>query len=203
MTSRQLLCAALCALLVSGCAGMRDKSAPQLYDLGLAPALAGLPALPVLPPLAVAEPDAPAWLDAPLMVYRLAYADERQPRAYANSRWSMPPADLFAQRLKTRIAQAGGTVLAPNSGIAGVPVLRLEVDDFEQVFDRPDHSRAQLSVRLSVLDGRRLIGHRSFARSVPVDSADAPGGVAALATAADATIADMLAWLATLPLNAR
>jgi cholesterol transport system auxiliary component len=187
-------------LLLAGCGGMRALPAPQLYDLGLARPLAGLPALP---PLAMADADAPAWLDTPLIYYRLAYANERQARAYANSRWSMPPADLFAQRLKSRIAQAGGVVLAPNSGVSGVPVLRLELDEFGQVFEQPDRSVVLISLRLSVLDGRRLIGQKSFMRQAPADSADAPGAIAALGELSDALIPDMLAWLSTLPLAAQ
>ncbi|MBK4736464.1 ABC-type transport auxiliary lipoprotein family protein [Noviherbaspirillum pedocola] len=200
MTSRRLFCAALATLSLAGCAGMRNQIPPQLYDLGPAQPQTSMTSLP---PVALADADAPAWLDAPLMVYRLAYTDPRQPRAYAQSRWSMPPPDLLTQRLKTRLVQAGGTVLAPNSGVAGAPVLRLEVDEFEQVFDRPDASRVRISARLSALDGRRLIGQKSFVRELPAPSADAAGGAAALATAADATIADMLAWLATLPLAPR
>jgi cholesterol transport system auxiliary component len=71
------------------------------------------------------------------------------------------------------------------------------------VFEQPDRSVVLISLRLSVLDGRRLIGQKSFMRQAPADSADAPGAIAALGELSDALIPDMLAWLSTLPLAAQ
>jgi cholesterol transport system auxiliary component len=197
-TPRAAACALLlCCAVLAACAGVQ-KPEPDMFDLGLTRPAAAMPALP---PLALAELDVPEWLNTSAIYYRLAYASELQPRRYANSRWSMPPAQLFAQRLKARVAQAGGVLLTASDGAAGVPVLRLEVDEFSQVFDSAERSEGLVATRLSVLNGRRLLGQRSFMRRVSAPTADAAGGAAALAQASDAVIGDMLQWLASLPMK--
>jgi cholesterol transport system auxiliary component len=194
-TSR-LIALLLACLLFTSCTSMK-KPQPGLFDLGLAPPAATIPALP---PLALADVDTPEWLDSPAIFYRLNYASQHQPRPYANSRWSMPPAQLFAQRLKSRIVQGGSTLLSASDGAVGVPVLRLEAEEFSQVFTSAGQSEGLVAMRLSVLDGRRLLGQKSFLRRAPAPSADVEGGVAALAAASDAVIDDILQWLAGLGL---
>lgn len=188
----------LCCALMAGCTSVRKPQA-ELFDLGLATPAASLPALPAI---VLADVSTPEWLDSPAIFYRLAYDSARQPRPYANSRWSMPPAQLFAQRFKSRLGQAGGTVLSASDGATGIPVLHLDVDEISQVFDSPGHSVGIVAMRLSVLYGRRLVGQKSFMRRMPAPSADAAGGVDAIAAASDAMIADMLQWLASLDLRA-
>lgn len=185
-----------CAL-AAGCATRSEPSA--LYDFG--PLRADYPGSKAggLPPLSMAEINAPAWLDSQLMYFRLGYANRQQTRPYANSRWSMPPAQLFGQRLKARIAQAGGVVLSATDGAAGLPLLRLDADDMMQNFDSASHSTVQLSVRATVLSGRSPLAQKTFSRQALAPSADAAGGAAAMAAASDALIDDMLFWLADLP----
>src|SRR6185436_19799962 len=120
-------------------------------------------------------------LDSPLMFFRLNYANDRQPRAYANSRWTMAPAQLFGQRLKSRLAQAGGIVLPAADGAANVPLLRIETDDFTQTFDGPAHSSAQIALRATVFNARTMTAQKTFVKQVPAPSADAAGGARALA----------------------
>lgn len=191
-------------LLLLGCAlaaGCATRSEPlALYDFGPLRADYANSGNPGgLPPLTIAEINTPAWLDSQLMYFRLSYANEQQTRPYAHSRWSMPPAQLFGQRLKARIAQAGGVVLSATDGAAGLPVLRLDADEMIQNFDAASHSTAQLSLRASVFNGRSLLAQKTFSRQAIAPSADAAGGAAALAAASDALIDDMLRWLAALP----
>jgi cholesterol transport system auxiliary component len=201
-----LLLAIGCAGL-SGCATRADTA--TLYDLGPVRAepvangtTAGAPtaALARLPALSVAEVNAPAWLDSPLMYFRLSYANDQQPRPYASSRWTMAPAQLFGQRLKSRLAQAGGIVLPATDGAANVPLLRIEADDFTQTFDSPAHSGVQIAMRATVFNARTMTAQKTFVKQASAPSADAAGGARALAEASDALIADMLVWLAALPL---
>ena len=194
-----LLIAAICTLL-SGCATVKSDAA-ALYDLGPLRTTQQSAALPALPPISVAEARVPAWLDSPMMYFRLSYANSQQPRPYAYARWSMPPAQLLTQHLKTRIAQAGGVALTPSDGALGVPVLRIEADDFTQNFDAPERSTGQVALRASVFRDRTLVAQRSFLHQAPASSADAAGGASALAAASDAAIADVIAWLGTLPLK--
>lgn len=190
-----LLLAATVAAL-GGCALQRGESA-TLYDLGpLKPAT-----LPALPAIGVAEVAVPPWLDRSLMFFRLNYQNEQQPRPYAHSRWVMPPAQLIAQRLKSRIAHAGGVALSASDGALNVPVLRIEVEDFTQSFHAPGESVGQVAWRASLFRGRSLVAQKVFSQKAPAPSGDADGGARALAAASDAAIADMMQWLAAQPLK--
>lgn len=184
---------------LSGCAIGNAESA-TLYDLGPLYTRQAV-ALPALPPISIAETRVPAWLDSSMMYFRLNYANSQQPRPYAQARWSMPPAQMLTQHLKARIAQAGGVALTAPDGSMGVPLLRIEADDFTQNFDAPGQSTGQVALRASVFRDRTLIAQKSFIRQAPAPSADAAGGANALAAASDATIADIIVWLGSLPLK--
>ena len=188
------------ALLLAACGTMR--SAPSsLFDLGPLPPPPSVQALPALPPVSVAEIDMPNWLDRPQMYYRLGYANNQQPRAYSQSRWVMQPSQLIAQRLKARIAQAGGVALPASDGAARVPVLNIEVDDFTQHFDTASASSGRISLRASVFRGRILLAQKTIDVSTPAPTADASGGARALARATDTAIDTLIRWLDTLPLK--
>lgn len=191
-------------LILLGCAlaaGCATRSEPlALYDFGpLRAHHADAGNAGGLPPLTVAEINAPLWLDSQQMYFRLSYANQQQTRPYARSRWSMPPLQLFGQRLKARIAQAGGVVLSATDGAVSLPVLHLDADEMIQNFDTGSHSTAQLSLRASVFNGRSLLAQKTFSQQAIAPSADAAGGAAAMAQASDALIDDMLVWLAGLP----
>lgn len=194
-----IMAAAAGLAMSSGCATKQESL--TLYDLGLLRTTQGAVATRALPPLSVAEINAPAWLDSQMMFFRLAYANDQQPRPYASSRWSMPPAQLFNQRLKSRIGQAGGVVLPASDGALNIPLLRIEADDFTQVFESTASSTANVAMRASVYNGRTLVAQKTFVKQAPAATADASGGVRALADASDAVIADMIGWLAGLPLK--
>lgn len=185
--------------LLGGCA-FADRAEPALFDLG-PPRMKQAPGLPALPPISIAQVSVPAWLDGTMMFYRLSYANEQQPRPYAQARWTMTPAQLLQQHLKTRIAQAGGVVLAAADGAVNLPILRIEADDFTQHFDAPGQSNAQVGLRASVFKGRALVAQRSFNRQAPAPTADAAGGARALAAASEAAVNDLMSWLATLDLK--
>ncbi|HWX02655.1 ABC-type transport auxiliary lipoprotein family protein [Collimonas sp.] len=194
MTISKILSSLLAIALIAGCASKVD--APTQYDLGLLPAVAA-PVAPALAAISVADVNAPAWLDNSMMFFRLAYANEQQPRPYASSRWTMPPAQLFQQRLKARLAQNGSAVLAMSDAALNVPLLRIDMDDFTQTFDTPSHSVATLQVRASLFNGRLLLAQKSFSGRADAPSADAAGAARAFVSANDAVIGDMMTWLAT------
>ncbi len=188
----------LVGALMIGCSSPRVQEQAQ-YDLGSSHALSD--GVVALPPVIVADVNAPAWLDSTKMIYRLAYASDQQMRSYAQSRWTMPPARLFEHRLKARIAQAGGAVLSITDGAANLPLIRIDMEDFSQVFDSAAHSIAHVMVRVSVLRGRSLLVQRTFKRGSPTQTADAIGGAVALAATSDALIDDIIVWLAKQPLK--
>lgn len=199
------LAAALALLALTGCAALTGGGTPvraTLYDLGAPPRLATTDGgSPTLPPLALGDVDAPAALDTQAVQYRLAYADAQQPRPYAQARWSMPPSQLLRQRLREALSQNRALL---NPGEAGVQrTLRIELDDFSQRFDDATRSSGVVRLRATLVDtsGRteKLLAQRNFAIERTAASADAPGGVRALAAATDATIAAIEQWLRAQP----
>jgi cholesterol transport system auxiliary component len=183
--------------LLSGCAS-ESPSSVALYDLGPLRTTTSMPSAP-LPAISVADIQAPAWMDSRLMFYRLSYSNNLQPRPYSASKWTMPPAQLFAQRLKSGLARAGGVVVSASDGAINLPILHLEADDFSQMFESAGQSTVQVAIRASLFDGRVLRAQKLFVKQLPAASADAQGGAAALAAASDAIINEVGAWLATLP----
>lgn len=193
------------AVLLAGCASSKGAKSNTLFDFG-SPVPAGAPAQADPAPLAalvVTDATGTPPLDGERMFYRLTYADAMQARSYANSRWSSSPLQMLTQRFKARIAQAGVKVLSVTDAPAGVPILRIDVDDFVHAFDSASHSTGQLVLRASVFQGHTLVDQKTFSRSTPAVTADAAGGARALAASTDAVAADIVAWLATLDLRKR
>jgi cholesterol transport system auxiliary component len=197
----------LSILLIGGCSALPDKPVrPAVYDFGPGLVPKATPAAgAALPPLLLADIEAPATVDGTAVLYRLAYADVQQVRPYAQARWSMPPAQLVRQRLRDSLSQQR-VVLSPAEGPAGW-MLRLELEEFTQVFDAPDRSVGLVRLRATLLEtvnGReRLVAQRRFSVQRPAPSADAPGGVRALTAASDAAIDEIVQWLQQVPASAR
>jgi len=84
------------------------------------------------------------------MLYRLNYANEQNLRPYAMHRWSMTPAQLLSQRIKSRLSMAGGTITGSQEGSANFPVLKIELDEFSQIFSTPGSSHAQINLRATL-----------------------------------------------------
>ncbi|WP_338768114.1 ABC-type transport auxiliary lipoprotein family protein [Massilia sp. METH4] len=193
------LAAVACIALLAGCASSKGPT-PTSFDFGpVAAPVTNSPAATAFPALIVADVSGPATLDTDRMFYRLAYANAQQALPYAYNRWAATPLQLLSQRMKARIAQGGVKVLSTTDATGGIPVLRLEMDEFSQNFTSATQSSANISLRASLFDGHRLVDQRTFTRSLDAPSADAAGGASALAATSDAIAADLLAWLATLP----
>lgn len=210
MNRKPLLSLALLAALLAGCSALPDKpQRPAQYDFGPG-AVATLPTdrRAPLPPLALADIEANGPLEAGTAVlYRLGYADAQQLRPYALARWSMPPAQLVAQRLRDHLGQRR-TVVSAGEGAALLRtdgqqplVLRVELQEFSQLFTAPTASNALLRLRVTVVDnlpaGEKILAQRPFIVQRPAATADAPGGVRALAEATDAAAAELSQWLET------
>jgi cholesterol transport system auxiliary component len=135
------------------------------------------------------------------MYYRLAYQNAASPQRYAESRWVMSPAALLAARLKSRAAQSEGMVVRTNNSPGDVYNLTIELDEFDQIFDRPDRSRVVVALRASLhgSDGSRI--ERAFATEQAASTADAAGGARALTQASDALIQRVIDWVAEFQLG--
>ncbi len=186
-TGGRRLPSVLLAAALTACAGA-PLPQPAVYDFGPGPAAeapaGGLPAS--------LQVSAPAWLDGTAMLYRLAYGDGARLSSYRNSRWAAAPGALLRERLKQQLARAPGT---PGTGL-----LRVEVEEFCQVFDTPAHSRGVVRLRAALLEpgSGRVLRQAAFAADLPAATADAAGGAHALMQASDQVLARMLVWAAAL-----
>ena len=175
-------------LLLGGCAvGARNSPPLAVYDFGL-PA-ARLPAAENWPRVAL-DVRSPAWFDSLNIDYRLAYDNPLKRREYADSRWAGAPGVLLAQRLRQQL----GTV---NDSGSSACLLRVELQEFSQVFASPQQSQALIQANVQLFDARRqLLAARQLAVEAPAASADAPGGVKALVSASDDFGVQLASWLA-------
>lgn len=196
MSMLRMAALAAAVLIVAGCSVVPKPHAPEAtYDFGPLPVVAGTARLDKS--LTVYDAQAPSWLDVPGMHYRLVQSSPAQPRSFANSRWVMSPAALFTQRLRSRLADASRGVYLPADGVRTDLVLRLELEEFVQVFDSTTASRGQVRVRASLSAGRDAPVQRTFSVERPAASADADGGAKALIAASDEAIRQVVEWVAT------
>jgi len=196
MRWRFLLCIAAAApVLLTACAA--STSTMTRFDLGLPPTGAA-PEPHLANAHTLAEVYAPARLDSPAIVYRLAYDDANQVRAYAQSQWVAAPASLLSQRLRERLS------LALSAGIARADetpasdyLLRVELEEFSQVFDTPTRSHAVLQACATLIDLRRheLVAQRVFEVQRPAPSPNALGAAHGLRDAGDQFITELLHWM--------
>lgn len=210
-------------VVLTGCSLPRPDGAVVQYDLG-SDALQTAPVQGAndAPALVLESVQASVSLDSQAVSFRLLYADAQQPRAYAFARWSAPPAQLIEQRVRTQLglrravlhpgevtlvsqpdakpddatqASVGTPRLAKTPGLS----LRLELEEFSQLFDAPTRSRAALQLRATLrqhhVQGESLLSQRRFFVQQPALTPDARGGVHALKMATDQCITDLQTWL--------
>lgn len=204
----RLRCAGLlAALLLSACGALPDKpERPTLYDFGPGLAAAGVaPATYTQPPLMLAEVDTAGSFEGSPILYRLGYADAHQLRPYAYARWSAPPAQLVRQRLREQLGRdrlvldSEEAAAMARDGGHKPRVLRVELEEFTHYFASHAESIGLVRLRCTLLDntsaGEKLLGQRTITMQRPAPSADASGGVRALAAATDAAAQELARWL--------
>jgi cholesterol transport system auxiliary component len=211
--ARGLFVAFFGVLALSGCSALPDKpTRPSMYDFGpgALTAQASTPASPrqtQLLPLAIDDITTPGGaIDNLAVLYRLGYTDVQQLRPYAQARWAKPAAQLVQQRLREQLGQRrtvfriGEGAAMNRSQNAVLPLqLRLELQEFSQLFSAPEASVGLVRLRATLLEltpaGEKLLGQRLIVVQRPAASSDAPGGVRALTAATDAAIEEIEQWL--------
>ena len=153
------------------------------------------------PPMVLADVLAPAALDSTAVLYRLNYSDAHLLQPYAQARWTMPPAQLLRQHLRAALAERRAVINA-NEGVqapAGALILRLELEEFSQLFDTPQSSTGLLRLRATLSQpapgGETLIAQRQVLVQSPAATADAAGGVRALSAAAASAVQQLEQWV--------
>jgi len=187
----KLLLTILAGALLAACGGNVVTIDPVRYDFG---SLSGGGQGSRLPVAAV-EVQAVPSLSGPGMQYRLAYAEPQRRRAYAESRWAAPPAELLQAFLDRRF------FVFPEADASGNGCrLELVLDEFEQRFDDPQQSKAIIEVRAALTPMHRgeILSRKNFLIRKPAPTPDARGGVAGARDAVHALADDLDAWLGEL-----
>jgi cholesterol transport system auxiliary component len=196
---RQAVAILLVMMLAACSLGPEKKDAAATYDLGVASAgTAGQPRIRAS--LLVHAVAAPGWLESNAIVYRLNYQDAARQLNYANSRWAAPAAAMLTQQLRARLAAASdGGIVNIADGARADYALRVELEEFSQVFDTAQTSRAVIVARASIVSvaRRTLYAQKTFTAEKPAASANAEGGVRALAGASSELVDGIVAWTAT------
>jgi cholesterol transport system auxiliary component len=177
-------------VLAAGCAGNPAVLSDIRYDFGPPNPAASAGTQPAVKVLDVSAPDT---LESDKLIYRLSYADAQQTASYANSHWTMAPSQLLTQRLRSALSSRG-TVLTGADGVRA-PVLKVDLSEFEQVFDSQSESHAAITARATLTQNGKVLSQRTFIARAPSSSADAAGGAQALAAASDDLVSQISAWL--------
>ena len=180
--------------LLCACTTPQPPVTKAVYDFGPPVAAANTPVATATAAVALADVEAVPALDNPAVLYRLGYADAWQLRPYALARWSMAPARLLQQRLRETLSVERAIV---GSADGATPwLLRVELEEFSQLFSAPNTSAGVVRLRATLLRAGNLVAQRNFSATSVAPSADASGGVRGLATASNDVVQQANAWLA-------
>jgi len=186
---------ALVLAVVAGCSLGPQRQPVDTYDLG-PPRAHAASAASVAATLLLPDVSAPSWLDGNGIVYRLSYVNSARPQAYSNSRWLASPAALLTQRVRSRFASGPGGIVTGADGARAEYALRIELEDFSQLFTAENASHVTLRARASLvrLSDRSLVAQRVFSVDQAAPTADARGAVLALGEASDEIIERLVDW---------
>ena len=184
--------------LLVGCSFSSNKpTSLALYDLGLKP-VSEVQVAPVDVSIMMTEITAPIWLTSPAMQYRLTYHDPARTYHYAHSRWVTAPAKLLTRRIQDDLSQLTHKgVISSQEGLKSDYALHIELEEFTQVFDQPQSSRAMIRLRANLVARatRQLISQQKFSVEKMTPTADAAGAVATLIQLSDQVSLELMQWL--------
>ena len=208
-----LFCMFFGVLVLSGCSALPDKPVRAvLYDFGPGDLSVNTAVLQApLPALAIDDVSTSGGaLDNQAVLYRLTYQNAQELRPYTMARWSTPPAQLIRQRVREQLGQRrsifdarGGLALNRSQNAILPLMLRLDLEEFSQVFTAPETSVGLIRFRATLIEqttgGEKLVAQRHVVAQRPAPTADAQGGVLALTQATDAAIEEIDQWLQQTP----
>lgn len=194
--------ACACLLLLAGCAHDSSRRVhPRHYTLSeAAPTVRRHPhQTESRATLQVARISAPSWLQGTDLLYRLAYRHADRIASYGLSDWAAPPAQLLQSMVLGGLADgsAWAVVVGPDSAAKTDYGLFIRLDDFSQIFVRPQQSLGTLDATATLIDNRddRVVAQKRFRFRIAAPSADAAGGAAALTRASRQFVARLRQWL--------
>jgi cholesterol transport system auxiliary component len=128
--------------------------------------------------------DAPTWLWDNRIRYRLLFAAPSEVRFYGLDRWIASPPELFEQ-------------LMNSAGIGRDYLLMIQLHDFEQQFDAPDHSRVVLrfSAEVHAAENNQKVAAKEFDLQQPTKTPDAAGAITGFTELAGQSAENIRNWL--------
>lgn len=183
------------ASLLVGCATPSAPVSKSVYDFGgFSAQPAGDATTTGAAPLALADMQTPSDHIGTAMQYRLAYAHPQTLMPYTQARWSMAPAQLVMQRVRSVLSRQRPVVALGDSTTDHA--LQLSLEAFEQRFDTPQSSQGAVHLRATLFKLDRVLAQRDFTAIAPARTPDAPGGAQALNMATQAVATELARWVA-------
>lgn len=187
MSVARLLMAGLLLLALASCSSFgRLPAGIVIHDFGAPHAASYVPRVP----LRLIEVRSPSWLGSSAMQYRLAGGQDPRRLVYLENRWAAAPPELIEAVLKRAFS------LARAEG--GGCLLRVDLDEFSQVFDTPTQSHGLVEARASLISPRAdaILAQERLSYRVPAAQPNARGGAMALRDASLMLAAGVDQWLA-------
>jgi cholesterol transport system auxiliary component len=181
--------------VLSGCASFGSDEPQRYYVLEVATASATGTATPRAVALLVAPTTAPSFYETQEIVYSRAPGQRGYYQFHA---WTERPGRRITELLVQRLARAGlfKTVATAVSGVQGSLVLNTHLAEFyHDAAASPGSVRVTITAELMDSTQRGLLARRTFERSAPAATYDAPGAVRASGSAVAAILDDIAAWV--------
>ena len=195
---RSFLRGALSAVLIAalaGCASFGSDEPQRYYVLEVAPATVTGAATPRAAALLVAPTTAPSFYETQEIAYSRAPGQRGYYQFHA---WTERPGRRMTELLVRRLERAGlfKAVATAVSGVQGSLVLNTHIAEFyHDAATAPGSVKVAITAELMDSAQRVLLARRTFERSAPVATYDAPGAVRAFGNAVGAILDDITAWV--------
>lgn len=181
------------AFVLSACATPTTPVSKVAYDFGPAHTAAGVQHAPSARPLVLGDLVSNTALSNSAVQYRLNYANAQELRPYSLARWSLSPTALVQQRVRSALSSVG-PVLTVNDGTTALSV-KVELEEFSQQFDAPESSQGVVIFRATLFKEGALHAQKVFEARATAPTANAAGGVKALAVATDMAASQLALWV--------
>lgn len=194
-TSTRIAAASALLAALAGCVSFGPQEAQHYYVLDAAPANPGAGRTPRASTLLVAPTTASSFYETQEIVY------SRTPgmRAYYQfHNWAERPARRVTDLLVTCLERDRSfqSVATAVSGVQGNVLLSTHLIDFyHDAATAPGSAKVSITAELMDPARRVLLARRTFDRSMPAATYDAPGAVQAFNQAVAAILDDIAAWV--------
>lgn len=197
MTSKLIIPALLTAALATGCVSILPDPAPPPAVYRLEASTTPLDKIANPEIIRIDRPGAPQIFNANDIVVTM---DGKKLSAVAQANWSEVTPVIIQDAMIDALASSRSFIgLLPTSGARTETRLHLSIKNFEANFDRGTESAplavVQYRVTYARADDRKLLGTHTVRKTTRADSIRVPSIVAAIESANDAAMIDIVTWL--------